>query len=76
MIIAHDPQNFKQHATNNTLLLRCVWMTKKHQMVQVNEASFSGARINATRRIPANSHAERNVERSGTKNLIFGQKWT
>ena len=31
-----------KHATNNTLLLRCIWMSHKLQTFEVNEASFSG----------------------------------
>ena len=46
-----------KHATNNTLLLRCIWMSHKLQTFEVNEASFSGVRIHVTCRIPAKSHA-------------------
>ena len=46
-----------KHATNNTLLLRCIWVSHKLQTFEVNEASFSGVRIHVTCRIPAKSHA-------------------
>ena len=32
-------RNLTKHATNNTLLLRCVWMSHKLQTFEVNEAS-------------------------------------
>ena len=50
-----------KHATNNTLLLRCVWMSHKLQTFEINEASFSGVRIHVTCRIPAKSHAFRSL---------------
>ena len=50
-----------KHATNNTLLLRCVWMSHKLQTFGVNEASFSGVRIHVTCRIRAKSHAFRSL---------------
>ena len=50
-----------KHATNNTFLLRCVWISHKLQTFEVNEASFSGVRIHVTCRIPAKSHAFRSL---------------